>query len=136
MFHLKVITPRKIVLDQEIESISVPSAEGELTILKNHASLFSLLIEGIVKIKNEDKIDYLSIGGGYLETNGKDVVILVSKAYGQDEIDKNLTEKAIEDAKKILSKSVGEKERLQALSMLRRSLIDMKLLKKRKHTSV
>ena len=41
----------------------------------------------------------LAIGGGYLETDGKNVQLLVTRAYGQDEIDHKATLKAIEDAK-------------------------------------
>lgn len=130
MLKLKVITPRKIVLDEEVDSVTAPSSDGEITILKHHVNLFSLLVEGIVKIKIKNSEKFLSIGGGYLETNGKSLTILVSKAYGQDKIDKEVTEKAIESAKKIITNSKDQKERLEAYALLRRSLIDMKLIKK------
>lgn len=131
VFHLKIITPRKIVLEQDADSVSLPSADGEITILPKHENLFSLLVEGMVKIKKSSHEDFLAIGGGYVETNGKEVNILVSKAYHQDEIDKNVTEKAIEDAKKILKTSVDEKQRLEAGAFIRRSLVELKLLKKK-----
>ena len=133
MLHLKIITPRKVVLDQNVNSVSVPSSDGEITILSHHENLFSLLVEGIIKIKKGDVEEYLSIGGGYAETDGEIVSILVSKAYGQDEIDKKLTDKALEEAKKILSKSKDENQRSEALAMMRRAIIDSKLLKKRRH---
>lgn len=134
--HLKVITPRKIVIDKQVNSVSVPTADGEITILPHHAHLFSLLIEGIVKIRIDNNEDALAIGGGYLETNGETVTVLVSKAYGQDEIDRDLTDKAVEEAKHILSKSNDEKERAEAMSILRRSVIDSKLMKRRKSRPV
>lgn len=130
--RLKVITPRKIVIDRSVNSVTVPTAEGEITILPHHSHLFSLLVEGIVKIKSETNEDDLAIGGGYLETNGKTVTVLVSRAYGQNEIDKNLTDKAVQDAKLILSKSSDEKERAEAMTIIRRSVIDSKLMKRRK----
>ncbi|KKP61409.1 MAG: ATP synthase epsilon chain [Candidatus Roizmanbacteria bacterium GW2011_GWA2_34_18] len=134
--HLKVITPRKIVIDKQVNSVSVPTADGEITILPHHTHLFSLLIEGIVKIKKDDNEDALAIGGGYLETNGETVTVLVSRAYGQDEIDRDLTNKAVEQAKQILVHSSDEKERNEAMSILRRSVIDSKLLKRRKSRPV
>jgi len=134
--RLKVITPRKIVMDKEVGSVTVPTADGEITILPHHAHLFSLLVEGIVKIKTDNNEDDLAIGGGYLETNGKTVTVLVSRAYGQGEIDKNLTNKAIEEAKLILSKSTDEKERAEAMTIIRRSVIDSKLMKRRKNRPV
>lgn len=136
MLHLKIITPRKIVVDKEIDSITVPSFDGEITILSRHENLFALLVEGIIKIKQGDDEEYFSIGGGYIETDGNNVTVLVSKAYGQDEIDKNLIEKALEEAKKILSETKDEKQRAEAMAMMRRAIVDSKLLKKRKRTSL
>ena len=108
--------------------------EAELHVKINEEKS-SLLKEGIITIKKDGNEDYLAIGGGYVETNGKQLHILVSRAYGQNEIDEQLTKRAIESAEKIL-KDVKEKpERARASSLLRRSLIDMKLLRKRRRAS-
>lgn len=132
MLHLKIITPRKVVFEREISSITVPTMEGEISLLTNHTRLFSLLVEGIVKIKAAKNEDFLAIGGGYLETDGQEINILVSRAYGQDEIDHNLTQEAIEKAKKLVKESKDNTQKQEALSTLRRSIVDLKLLKKRK----
>lgn len=134
--RLKVITPRKIVIDKKVISVTVPTVDGEITILPHHINLFSLLVEGIVKIKMENDEDLLAIGGGYVETNGQTITVLVSRAYGQDEAHKNLTDKALEKAKQILSVSKDDKEREEALSIIRRSVIDSKLMKRRKSRPV
>jgi F-type H+-transporting ATPase subunit epsilon len=119
-------------MDKQVNSVTVPTSDGEITVLPRHAHLFSLLVEGIVKIKKDGSEDDLAIGGGYLETNGETVTVLVSRAYGQNEIDKNLTDKAVEQAKLILSKSTDERERAEAMTIIRRSVIDSKLMKRRK----
>ena len=68
--HLKIITPQKIALELEAASVTAPTASGEITILPKHMNLFSLLKEGIIKIKPyltksaEVKENYLAIGGG------------------------------------------------------------------------
>ncbi len=133
--HLKVITPKKIVLEEEVSSVTIPSVNGELTILPRHTNFFALLSEGIITIKKSGKEDYMAIGGGYVETNGKELHILVSRAYGQDAIDENLTNKAIENAENMLKNARETKDRHHAASLLRRSLIDMKLLRKRRRSS-
>lgn len=132
ILNLKVVTPRKLILDEEVFSVTAPTSQGEVTILPHHANFLCLLVEGIIKIRKKSGEDYLAIGGGYLETDGKDLHILVSRAYGQDEINQELIEKGIEEAKKILAKSKDQKERTEAARILRRSIIDLKLLKKRK----
>jgi F-type H+-transporting ATPase subunit epsilon len=132
---LKIITPKKIVLEKEILSITLPTEEGEITILPHHANLFAILKEGIIKIKYNQEEDYFAIGGGYLETDGHEVNVLVSRAYGQDEIDEKMIEEAKENAQKILSQAKTDAERQQAATLLRRSLIDSKLLRRRKGSS-
>lgn len=132
--HIKIITPKKIIFEDDIESITVPSSQGEITVLPHHANLFSLLADGIVTVRKSGSEEYFSIGSGYLETNGSNVTILVSRAYGQDEIDQELTEKAKKEATQILSESKNMQDRQEATNMLRKSMIDSKLLKKRKAT--
>jgi len=134
--HLKIITPKKIVFEKEVNSVTVPTADGEITILPHHTNLFSLLKEGVIKIKDNQDEDYFSIGAGYIETDGKEVIILVSRAYGQDEIDEQFINQAMEEAKKVLSQAKTEQDRQAALSMMRRAIIDSKLLKKRKQKSI
>ena len=133
---LRIITPKKMVLEEEIESVTLPSVEGEITILPNHVSLFSLLKEGVVKIKYERKEDFLAIGGGYVETNGEYVNILVSRAYGQDQINQTATEKAKKEAEDNLKKAKTTEERMQAASLLRRSIVDLKLLKRHRRSPI
>lgn len=132
---LKIITPKRVVVEEEIKSITAPSAEGEITVLPKHTNLFTLLVEGIIKIiKKDDEEDYLAIGGGYLETDGEEVTVLVSRAYRQDEINEKQINEAINEAKKLLSQAKSEPDRQQATALLRRSIIDAKLIKKKKKT--
>ncbi|HRN70937.1 MAG TPA: ATP synthase F1 subunit epsilon, partial [Candidatus Woesebacteria bacterium] len=93
---LQIATPKKLAIDMEVESITIPSADGELTILPKHANLLSLLTEGIITIRTEKQEQFMAIGGGYLETDGKTIHILVSRAYNQDEIDEQMTKRAID----------------------------------------
>ena len=118
-------------MEKDIISITAPSSEGDVTVLPRHTHLFSLLNEGIVTYRTEKNEEVLAIGGGYLETDGKNVQLLVTRAYGQDEIDHKATLKAIEDAK-VDMKQVKDKKQLQDISTLhRRSLVDLKLLKRK-----
>jgi F-type H+-transporting ATPase subunit epsilon len=127
---LNIITPEKIAITDEVESLTVPAASGELTILHNHVPLFSLLEQGIVKMKKNNKEEFMAIGGGYLEVTGTEVNLLVSSAYGQDEIDEKLVKEAQEKAKTLLTEAKTDEERHEALMTMRRSTVDLKLLKK------
>lgn len=132
MLHLRVITPKKVVIDEQVNSVTAPGAEGEMTILPRHSHIFSQLKEGIVTIRSKKGEDSIAIGGGYLETDGEELTLLVSRAYGQDEIDAKLTETAIKQAEEAVKKAKSGPELHEAQLLLRRSLIDMKLVKRKK----
>jgi F-type H+-transporting ATPase subunit epsilon len=127
---LKIATPKKLAVEKEIESITVPTAAGEITILPKHSNLLSLLTTGVLTIRTAKDEEYMGIGGGYLETDGKTVHILVSRAYAQNEIDEEATKRALENAKKVLSEAKDKSELAEAGALLRRSTVDLKLLTK------
>ena len=127
---------KKMVREEEISSITLPAYDGEITVLPNHQPLLSLLVEGIVTLRRGTKEESLAIGGGYIETNGKTMKLLVSRAYGQDEIDEKLTADAVERAKKLIQESADPTNKAEAEALMRRSLIDSKLIKRRKARSV
>ena len=132
MLHLRVITPKKVVMEQDVDRVTAPGADGEFTVLPQHSKLFSMLQEGIVTIHHKGGEDFLAIGSGYLETDGTELTILVSSAYGQDEIDEKITAEAIRSAESLIERAKDSVEREQATMLLRRSIIDQKLLKKRR----
>ena len=125
-----------MVREEEISSITLPAYDGEITVLPNHQPLLSLLVEGIVTLRRGTKEESLAIGGGYIETNGKTMKLLVSRAYGQDEIDEKLTADAVDRAKKLIQESADPANKAEAEALMRRSLIDSKLIKRRKARSV
>lgn len=125
-----------MVVDEEVDEVTVPSSEGEISILPQHTKLVAMLTEGIITIKKAKDEDHLAIGGGYLETDGKSLKILVSRAYRQDEINEEQTKKALEQAKKVMSEKKDEGTREEAVATMRRSLVDLKLLKKRRHHNI
>lgn len=130
---LQIITPAKLVKEVEVTQVTLPTVSGEITVLPKHQPLLTLLEEGIVVYKTKNVIEDLAIGGGYAQTDGLVIRVLVSRAYGQDEIDEKMTLEALNNAKKILQESKDVGERSEAQALLRRSIVDSKLIKRRHH---
>lgn len=132
MLNLKIITPQREVLNKSAESVSCTTIDGQITILPRHGALLTLLSEGVIKVKTDGKEEYYSAGSGYVETDGKEVVILISRAAGQEELDEKKIIEVQEEAKKLLKEEKGRAERQRALAMLQRATIDLKVIKKLK----
>lgn len=106
--------------------------EGEITIMKRHAPLLTLLSPGVIKVKTKDEYEYFSAGSGYVETDGKEALVLISEALGQNELDEKKVIEAKNQAKKLLTEQKSASDRAKAWAMLQRTSIDLKVIKKLK----
>lgn len=103
---LDVISPEKVAYSDKIKQITVPGADGLLTILPKHAPLLVKLIEGELKVASLDgKPFYMAIGGGFLEVKRDNISILVTRAVRQEELDEKEILKAKKQAEKALKVS-------------------------------
>lgn len=94
--RLKIITPERVLFDDQIQELNLPTKEGEITVLENHIPLICLLKPGELRIKIDTKEIPLVISGGFAEITGKKILILADTAERVEEID----EKRAEEAKK------------------------------------
>lgn len=89
--YLEIVTPEQVLLESEVNSVSVPGVEGEFQILDHHASIVSVLEKGKLKIGGSFQIDedvrdkfskdgnghtILLIEGGILEMKDNKAVVL------------------------------------------------------------
>ncbi len=77
-FNLSIISLKEILYDGAAVLVSVPGMEGELTILKNHIPLITLLKSGKIKVRDNDAERLFDIQKGLLEVNLNKTTILVS----------------------------------------------------------
>lgn len=130
-FLLEIITPERIAYQEQVEMVIVPAIDGLAGILAHHVPYFTQLTEGELKIVKGNDEYFLAIGGGFLEVTPEKVSILVTRAVHSQEIN----EKEVLDAKKNAEEALKGKPTGEALvaaqSLLRRSLVDLKVLRRK-----
>lgn len=87
MLKLEIVTPEKRVVDQTVDSVSVPTLSGEAGILPNHAPLISALKPGILSFTNHGATERFAVAGGFVEVSSDSVSVLTDVAEGSAEID-------------------------------------------------
>jgi F-type H+-transporting ATPase subunit epsilon len=81
--HLEIITPDKKVFDGEVASVTFPGSDGSFQVLNNHAPLVSLLTNGVVEYKTQEKgISQVAITGGVVEVLKNKVIVLADGLKG------------------------------------------------------
>ena len=110
-FIVEIITPDKSFLKSEAEEVTIPSYEGQMGILKDHISLITFLRPGFIIIKNaEEKKFYVE--EGTVEFSNNNLLILTSTIKDLKNLNKDLVENLVQEAKKKLNdKSTSDKEK-------------------------
>ena len=77
---LEVITPTKKILTEEVDEITINTANGEISILPNHIDLLTKLVPGEMIIKTGSKVQNFAVTGGFLEISKNKITILADYA--------------------------------------------------------
>lgn len=117
---LKIATPEKIVYQNTVEQVSIPTMDGEITVLPNHIPLVSVLRAGELRIKDAVGEQIIAVSGGFLEIRGNnELVILADNAERADLIDLDRAEQARQRAEAEMEKAKSGEDvdfaRLQAM---------------------
>lgn len=76
-FHLQIVSPQRVELDEKVESLIAPGEGGYLGILADHAPLLTALGEGTLTIRRGNETRTLQVqGGGFLEVHRNKVLVL------------------------------------------------------------
>ena len=116
-FNLKLITPARTVLEEEVEEVVAHTLDGEITILAHHTPLVSVLKPGELLIKNNGQKKALVVAGGVIEVFNNILVILADTAEHVKEIDLKRAEKRAQElAEKLKQKETLDINTYNALS--------------------
>ncbi len=78
--QLKIVTPEKIIFEGPIDQVTLPTMDGEITVLRGHEALMSVLASGeLVAVHDGEHIPFALVGG-FLEVKDNLVVILADFA--------------------------------------------------------
>ena len=85
---LSIITPERILIDsEEVTRVTLPTTDGEITVLSGHAPVITILNPGELVIGNEKETRPLAVSGGFVEITKKSVRILADSAEHVEELD-------------------------------------------------
>jgi F-type H+-transporting ATPase subunit epsilon len=135
---LQIITPEKVLYDDEIDELIVPTVNGEIAILPHHADLLTQLAPGEMTIKHSGKLQHMAVTGGFLEIGNETISLLAEFAVRSEEINAKAALEAQERAERKLKEAgetMSEREIADVRSEMLRAITSLKVAQKRHHQS-
>lgn len=126
--RLRVVTPSRLLFDEEVDEVTAPGALGEFGVLPNHIAFLSLLVPGEMSYKQGLVKRYLAVSGGYAEVLDNTMTVLATSAEYADEIDVERARRAEEQAEKQMRQlNPDDKEFIAAAAALRWAKVQMQV---------
>lgn len=135
---IKIVTPEKVIYEGEVMSVSLPTVEGEITILPGHIPVISAITAGELSVRYDNKMseEFFSITRGVAEIDSKNVTILTDAAERAEEIDAERAEEAKKKAKDLMTKvQIDGEGYAEALAKMERAVSRIRIARKRRHGS-
>jgi F-type H+-transporting ATPase subunit epsilon len=106
LLKLKLVTPQRVLVDEQVSKVSLPTTLGEITVFPGHAPLVSDITSGEMVFEKDGVLKSVHVAGGVVEINsGNEVVMLADEAEHPEELDSVKIEEAKARAEKAMSES-------------------------------
>lgn len=130
---LEIVTPEAQVYSDEIDSVVIPTVEGEIGVLPGHIPLLTQVDHGELRVTKGASVQLLVVSGGFAQISADKVSVLAESAIQEEKIDEHAAENAMKRAEDALkgkeSLPPAEVERLEGI--VRFSVVQLGIKRRR-----
>ena len=112
-FKFEIVSPEKVIFSDNATMVTLPSYEGDMSVLKNHISIITFLRPGKIKVKkNDENIDEFFVEDGIVEYFNDSLVVLSVSAINVKDLSKEFLDNLSKDTQdKLTQKDISDHER-------------------------
>jgi len=131
--NLQIITPESKVLEEDVDFVQLPGAEGDMGVYPQHETLITELVAGELHIQKKGQTRIMAIGAGFAEITSTAIGIITDGAVSETEIDEGVAEAAVKRAEDLLKSNTLAGDELDATqASLARSLAQLNIKRRRR----
>jgi F-type H+-transporting ATPase subunit epsilon len=129
--HLTIVSQEKKLLEKEVDSVTLDTAMGEITILPNHVPLMSELVTGELRYLEDGSPESVIISKGFLNlAPNNQMMVMVDSAVHQRDISEEKARQAVAQANQTMSQTTDRHELLMAEASLKRAMLELRVAQK------
>jgi F-type H+-transporting ATPase subunit epsilon len=118
-FKFELVSPERLLVSEQVESVVIPGAEGEMTVMAYHAPVMTTIKPGVVTVKAAGgKEERFVVFGGFADILPSGCTLLAESAVHVDDIDRADLARRIQDAKEDAADAKDDQARSRAEQFL------------------
>lgn len=132
MFHFQLVSLTGKKFDEEVSEVTMPTLEGQISVLKDHMPLISVATSGVIAIRRQAKDsdtqrEFFATNGGVIDVSNNTLRILVDEADDADGINEAEAQKALERAQKMKTEAKDQVSLDHAQAMVDRHSVRLQV---------
>ncbi len=120
-FTFELVSPERLLISEQVESVVLPGSEGDFQVLANHAPVLATLRPGLLDVVLPGgKERRVFVRGGFAEVGPESLTVLAQTAIDAADLDNKALAQEIENAQEDVADAHDDKTRDQAQDTLDR----------------
>ncbi|WP_192258186.1 F0F1 ATP synthase subunit epsilon [Mesorhizobium silamurunense] len=118
-FKFELVSPERLLVSEQVESVVIPGAEGEMTVLAQHAPVMTMIKPGVVTVKTAAGAEarYV-VFGGFADILPSGCTLLAESAVAVGDIDRADLARRIQEAREDAADAKDDESRAKAEQFL------------------
>ena len=100
-----LVSPERLLSSVAAREVQIPSAEGDMTAMPDHAPLITTLRPGILKVTSEKGTDEYVVTGGFAEIGATSISVLAEQAIPRADMTQDQYKAMVDAATDALAKT-------------------------------
>ena len=118
-FKFELVSPERLLVSEEVQHVVIPGAEGEMTVMANHAPVMTTIKPGVVTVRPASGAEerYV-VFGGFADILPEGCTLLAESAVAVDDIDRADLARRIQEAKEDVADAKDDQAKTKAEQFL------------------
>ncbi len=118
-FKFELVSPERLLVSEEVQSVVIPGAEGEMTVLADHAPVMTTVKPGVVTVKTASGAEerYV-VFGGFADILPSGCTLLAESATAVKDIDRADLARRIQEAREDAADAKDDETKTRAEAFL------------------
>ena len=114
-FKFELVSPERLLVSEEVESVVLPGSEGEMTVLAQHAPVMSTVKPGVVTVKPASGAEQrYVVFGGFVDILPESCTLLAESAVAVADVKRDDIARRIEAARAEAAEARDDHSRTKA----------------------
>ncbi|MDH6231546.1 F-type H+-transporting ATPase subunit epsilon [Mesorhizobium soli] len=118
-FKFELVSPERLLVSEEVQSVVIPGAEGEMTVLVNHSPVMTTIKPGVVTVKSvSGQEERYVVFGGFADILPSGCTLLAESATSVKDIDRAELARRIQEAREDAADAKDDEDKTRAEAFL------------------